>query len=203
MTKKTFLITTAVVLIAACTPKNSKTPEQWSTQQLASWFEQGDWKHGWKPLPDETVDRKEFAGQYFRNPERWKKAFDFLASNDLKTIEPGRYELEGTDLFENISEYVTKNEDEIQYEAHRQYADIQYVVSGQERIGVAELGSKTVVAPYDSDKDVAFLAADDNDFRRATPENFFIFFPNDAHRPGVEAGGNKSVRKVVVKLRID
>ncbi len=203
MIKRIILITTAVSLIVACAQKSGKSPEKRSEQELASWFGQGDWKQGWKPSPDETVDQKEFAKYYFQNPQRWDKAFEFLATNDLKTIEPGRYELEGTDLFVNVSEYVTKNEEEVQYEAHRQFADIQYLVSGQEQIGVAALESKTVTAPYDSGKDVTFLAADDHHFRQATPETFFIFFPNDAHRPGVKINENDSVRKVVVKVRID
>lgn len=173
-----------------------------SDQEIASWFEQSSWKQGWTPAPDETVNQKEFAKQYFLNPGRWDKAFEFLASKDLKTIEPGRYELEGSDLFVNVSEYVTKNMEEVPYEAHRQYADIQYLALGGEQIGVAPLESKTLTVPYDSLKDVAFLAAGDSAFRQATAENFFIFFPGDAHRPGVKINENDSVRKVVVKVRI-
>lgn len=203
MIKRIIHIMTAAALIMSCTQKSSKSPEQWSDKELASWFEQGTWKHGWKPLPDETVDQKDFAKYYFQNPQRWDNAFEFLATKDLTTIEPGRYELEGSDLFVNVSEYVTKNEEEVQYEAHRKYADIQYLASGAERIGVAALESKTITAPYDSTKDVAFLAADDHNFRQATPENFFIFFPNDAHRPGVKINENDNVRKIVIKVRID
>jgi len=46
------------------------------------------------------------------------------------------------------------------------------------------------------------VASSDN-FRLATPGRFFIFFTDDAHRPGVKSGDNQKVRKVVVKVRIE
>lgn len=203
MIRQIMLVTATVAILASCTQKRIKSPELSNDKEIVSWFGQGAWKQGWAPVPDETVDQKEFAKQYFRNPGRWDKAFEFLSSGDLKTIEAGRYELEGSDLFVNVSEYVTKNMEEVQYEAHRRYADIQYLAFGEEQIGVAPLKSKSLTVPYDSLKDVAFLAAGDSAFRQATAENFFIFFPGDAHRPGVKVNENDSVRKIVVKVRID
>ncbi|MFA5820146.1 MAG: YhcH/YjgK/YiaL family protein, partial [Bacteroidales bacterium] len=38
---------------------------------------------------------------------------------------------------------------------------------------------------------------------KATPDKFFIFFPSDAHRPGLKVGENSQVRKVVVKVKVD
>lgn len=202
MSKQFILFAVIAVMVASCTQKKAKSPAEMTDQEVASWFEAGDWKHGWTPAADETVNRKEFARQYFRNPGRWDKAFEFLATKDLAAMETGRYELEGADLFVNVSEYVTKNMEEVQYEAHRQYADIQYLAKGSEKIGVAALKSKALTVPYDSLKDVAFLAADDSAFRPANPDKFFIFFPDDAHRPGVKVQENDSVRKIVVKVRI-
>jgi len=103
----------------------------------------------------------------------------------------------------NISEYVTKNEEEVPFEAHQKFADIQYIVTGEEKIGVTTFENNLITVPYDSITDVAFLTSDENNFRPATPEKFFIFFPNDAHRPGVKTTENTKVRKVVVKVRIN
>ena len=203
MKKQIILITTTVALIVSCTQKNSKSPEQWNEKERASWFDQGEWKQGWTAQPDETVNQKEFASQYFRNQQRWEKAFTFLATKDLTPMEAGRYELEGSDLFVNISEYLSKNEEEVPFEAHQKYADIQYIVTGEEKIGVTSFENKPITVPYDSTKDVAFLTSDENNYRTATSETFFIFFPNDAHRPGVKTKENANVRKVVVKVKID
>jgi YhcH/YjgK/YiaL family protein len=202
MTKQIIFLAAVAIMVACCTQKSSKSSEQLNDKDVSSWFEKGDWKHGWTPTADETVNRKEFARQYFLNPGRWNKAFEFLATRDLTTMETGRYELEGSDLFVNVSEYVTKNMEEVQYEAHRQYADIQYLAKGREHIGVADMKNNVLTVPYDSLKDVAFFAAADSAFRPATAENFFIFFPDDAHRPGVKIQENDSVRKIVVKVRI-
>ncbi|MGV8133648.1 MAG: YhcH/YjgK/YiaL family protein [Mangrovibacterium sp.] len=202
MTKQIIFLAAVAIMVACCTQKSSKSSVQLNDKDVASWFEKGEWKHGWTPVPDETVNRKEFARQYFLNPGRWDKAFEFLATKDLAAMETGRYELEGSDLFVNVSEYATKNMEEVQYEAHRQYADIQYLAKGKEQIGVADMKSNVLTVPYDSLKDVAFFAATDSAFRPATAENFFIFFPDDAHRPGVKIQENDSVRKIVVKVRI-
>jgi beta-galactosidase beta subunit len=38
---------------------------------------------------------------------------------------------------------------------------------------------------------------------KANPSNFFIFFPVDAHRPGLKDVANSPVRKVVIKVKAD
>ena len=140
---------------------------------------------------------------YFQNPERWDKAFRFLSEQNLAGLVKGRHELEGADLFVNIDEYVTKNEEEVRFEAHRKHADIQYLVSGEEKIGVTTLKNTSEIVPYDSEKDIAFYTANENNYRLATSEKFFVFFPDDAHRPCVKIDKNNKVRKVVIKVRID
>jgi YhcH/YjgK/YiaL family protein len=103
-----------------------------------------------------------------------------------------------------VSEYLTKNEEDARYEAHQKYIDIQYVVSGKELIGVAPmLQKKDVLEPYDASKDVEFLTFTNGENRQAKSDRFFIFFPEDAHRPGLKDGENSPVRKIVVKVKID
>ena len=196
-------ILTIVIIMTACNRQKSKSPDQWNETELTEWFEKGEWKKGWDIKADESVNQQELAIQYYRNPERWEKAFSFLKSEDLAGLAPGRYELEGPDLFVNIDEYVTKNEEEARFEAHRKYADIQYLVSGEEKIGVTALKNTSEIVPYDREKDIAFYTANENNFRLATPGKFFVFFPDDAHRPCVRTSGNNKVRKVVIKVRID
>ena len=190
-------------MVVACNQQKRILPEQWNEKELNEWYNKGEWKKGWGVQPDESVNRNEFAVQYFQNPERWEKAFTILKEENLADLEPGRYELEGTDLFVNVNEYQTKNEKDARFEAHRQYADIQYVVFGEEKIGIMPLENTTTTVSYNNEKDVVFLSAGENNYRLATPEKFFVFFPNDAHCPGVKTDENINVRKVVVKVRID
>lgn len=188
--------------ITSCHSLSSDNPENWSEEKLTGWFRSGEWKLGWEVSPDESVNAKELARQVFKNKKRWGKAFLFLKTNDLGKLKPGKYELEGDSLFVNVSEYQTKNEEDVNFEAHRKYADIQYVVSGKERIGVVPLSKAEVIVPYDEAKDAAFLKAEKNNFRMANPEKFFVFFPSDAHRPSVKIENNEEVKKVVVKVKM-
>ena len=201
--KKSLLVLTVVAVIISCTGRSPKNQETLSDKEAAKWFQAGEWKSGWAVKPDESIDQKEFAAQYFKNRERWEKAFSFLKDSDLKNMSLGKHELDGDNLFATVSEYTTKNEEDSRYEAHRKYADIQYLICGQERIGIAALDSITMLAPYDSLKDFISLNTTKPVYFDASPEKFFIFFPDDAHSPGVKKGENSKVRKVVVKVRIN
>jgi len=196
------IILTIYIMVSACNPQKDKTFDQMSKKELTEWFNNGKWKQGWDPLPDESVNIKEFAIQYGRNPQRWEKAFAFLEEKDLSCLKPGRYELEGADLFVIVDEYVTKDEVDALFEAHKKYADIQYVVWGEEKIGILPLIKTTVEIPYNDEKDIVFLDSEDKNYRLATPDRFFIFFPEDAHQPCVKINENTKIRKVVVKVRI-
>ncbi|MFW5774163.1 MAG: YhcH/YjgK/YiaL family protein [Tangfeifania sp.] len=187
----------------ACSTKKSISPGQWNEKELSEWFSKGEWKQGWDARPDESVNQKEFARLYYTNPERWDKAFQFLNEQNLAELEKGRYELEGTDLFVNVDEYVTRNEKDVLFEAHKKYADIQVLIFGEEKIGVLPLDATTVSIPYDEEKDIMFLTAEKENYRIAKPGTFFLFFPQDAHRPTVKLAENSPVRKIVVKVRIN
>jgi len=182
----------------------SSDPAGWSSGKIDSWFEKGEWLGGWKVVPDESINRKSFAISYFSNRERWDKAFAFLRENDLSSLELKRYDIDGDNVYAPVSEYLTKNEEDARYEAHRAYIDIQYVVSGKELIGVAPLSARVVeLEPYKEANDIEFFTVSGGENRLATPSRVFIFFPEDAHRPGLKDAENSPVRKVVVKIRVN
>lgn len=110
-------------MVSACNQQKSKMQEPTTEKELRDWYSEGEWNQGWDARPDESVNQKEFARLYFQNPERWDKAFQFLSEQNLAELEKGRYELEGADLFVNIDEYVTRNEEKVLFEAHKKYAD--------------------------------------------------------------------------------
>ncbi len=123
-----------------------------------------------------------------------------MKNNDLSGLELKRYDIEGDNVYATVSEYLTRNEADARYEAHRKYIDIQYVVSGTEIISVAPISQKTgILEPYDPTKDIEFLTVSNGENLFAMPDRFFIFFPEDAHRPGLKNQENSPVRKVVVK----
>jgi YhcH/YjgK/YiaL family protein len=196
------ILLTSFLGFAGC--KSSSDPATWSSVKIDKWFEKGEWLNGWTVLPDTSINRKEFAVSYFKNKERWDKAFIFLKNNDLTKLEIKRHDIDGDNLYAPITDYITKNEEDARYEAHQKYIDIQYVISGVEMIGIVPMSmKKEVLAPYDGTKDVEFMTVNQAVNTKATPERFFIFFPSDIHRPGVKAGENSQVRKIVMKVKAD
>lgn len=183
----------------------SSDPAEWNDDKINEWFAKGEWLNGWQVQPDASVNKREFTISYFKNRERWDRAFAFLKSHDLNSLEIKRYDIDGDSLYAPISEYASKKEGEAMFEAHRKYIDIQYVIKGEEKIGVTPLSEKKdIVTPYDEAKDIEFMTVMDSTYHKATPQNFFIFFPSDIHKPGMRTGEDSSlVKKIVVKVRID
>jgi len=90
---KYLYLITLLIAIVSC-QVNQKQSEKTKQTNSEKWFEEGAWKQGWNVSADESVDKIEFKKVYEKNPERWEKAFSFLATTDLKNIEPGKYKLE-------------------------------------------------------------------------------------------------------------
>lgn len=197
-------VTAILFIMTACNNKQSESPAEWSDEKVAEWYSEGEWQHGFAPNPDESVNQKEMAIRYYRNPKRWEKAFTFLAEQNLESLDTGKHELEGTDLYVMVDEYVPKETDSLKFEAHRNYADIQYVVSGQEKISIAPVDETIIVTAYDEETDVMYLSAVEAKDRIATPERFFVFFPSNAHRPSARVSDDSTtVKKIVVKVRLE
>lgn len=181
--------------------KPSDNPEQWSDAQAAEWFDKKEWLGETSLQPHATIDKKDFAVRYHKNPMRWEKALDFLRNQDLDSIAVGTHEIDGRDVYAIIQEYDTKNPEDAQYESHRVYTDLQYIIRGEELIGLTDLSTTSVKTPYDEEKDIAFYTSDAGEDHSAKPGTFFLFFPDDAHRPGMKVQDNAPVRKLVIKVK--
>ena len=132
---------------------------------------------------------------------RIARAIEFLQHTDLDSIAEGRYELEGANLYALVQHYTSKLPAQGRWEAHQRYADLQYVVSGEERMGHGPLAWFSR-GEYDADKDVEFLSGD-GDFLLLKPGHFVILWPGEVHMPGMASGAPAAVKKIVVKIRID
>jgi YhcH/YjgK/YiaL family protein len=197
-----YILIAAIIGFNAC--KSSKDPAGWSSSEVDKWFDKHEWMNGWNVTPDASINKKELVVYYFKNKERWDKAFAFLRDSDLTKIAVGRHEIDGDNLFAIVSESMTKNEEDTKFEAHRKYIDIQHVINGAEQMSKTPLSDrKEELVPYDPAKDVEFMSVNKTSSFVATPDKVFIFFPSDMHRPSVKIGDNKTVRKVVIKLKTE
>ena len=195
---KTILSLFSLILMLSATAQTSK--DKWTSKKSDRWLKQKEYLNGWKVEPDKSINTQEFAWQYHQNKKYWDEAFAFLQSHDLKTLAKGRYSIDTNYVYATVTEDPSKDFDKTSWESHRKYVDLQYVIDGEEKMGVFPVVKAQVIKPYDENRDVANYVADGPLFS-ATPQSFFIFFPTDAHRPNITPGGNNVVKKIVVKIR--
>jgi len=173
----------------------------WTEKRATKWFRSNEWRHGLTLSPHASVNKIVFAVQYHKNKSGWAKAFTFLRDSDLTKIKPGKYNIDGDNVYATITEGPEKTFDQSAWESHRKYADLQYVITGKEKIGVAPVTTATVIKPYNDKTDGAKYTAD-GQYYIAEPGTFFLFFPGDAHRPNIKVDGYDVVRKIVIKVRV-
>jgi YhcH/YjgK/YiaL family protein len=150
------------------------------------------------------LDRLQNHRFYHSLHPRLPRAFGALLSSDLLTAPDGTYEIEGRDLFAIVQRYQTKTADQGRWEAHKKYADIQYVVSGIERMGWTPVEGLEVVEPYVADKDVMFFRAQGcQTWLTVAAGQMALFLPSDAHMPGLAEDAVGPVHKIVVKVLLD
>ena len=145
-----------------------------------------------------VVDRLENLERYVSLNPLFAQAVDFLRSTDLNARETGRVVLEEGKLMANFSRLCPKTKEEAKLETHNDFIDIQIPLSGTEIIGYtprAELPE----AAYDAENDISFYEGEAADYLVINPGMFAIFFPEDAHAPGITAEG---VKKIIMKVRV-
>lgn len=144
-------------------------------------------------------------GRYITGDENYKKAFEFIEKADLQSLEPGRHEIAGDEVFALIQEYATHPSASRFMEAHNKYADIQIIISGKEIIyysGNPE--GMELHQAYDEDKDcVLYSSGSCMAECRMKDGDFAVFYPNELHKPCCELNGASNVKKAVIKIRMD
>lgn len=117
-------------------------------------------------------------------------------------IEKGVYEL-SPGVKAIVSEYTTKEVNENGYEAHRDYIDIQYLISGKEKICCLPLDYLKETKAYNKDIDAAFYMEANVKRQEMIIGNgyFAIFFSQDGHMPCLSVDDTLEVRKIVIKVK--
>jgi biofilm protein TabA len=178
--------------------------ENYTPAKAAEWFNKREWAAGLKLDAHKSTNILEFSFQYAGNRECWDKAIAWLRDTDLENVPPGKYKLDGDRLYVSVAEGPVKNPEDARWEAHVKYIDLQYVARGREKIGVAPLSMGIITTPFDADKDIGFYEVPEANCKYyvAEPGTFFIFFPQDAHRPCLKIKGTDSNKKIVVKIKV-
>ena len=149
-----------------------------------------------------VFDSVDNASRYKTLGPRISAALSFIETVRPSEFSPQKVEIQGDDVFAMFQDTTTEPAEGRQYEAHREYIDVQFVVSGEEVIRVTKLSLLAESVPYDADRDIAFYGnAPGNDIH-LRPGDFLVLFPEDAHLPKIPPGAPANVKKVVVKVRV-
>ena len=192
---------TVISLISLGGYSQNSAEKPMTKAKAVQWVKAGVWKNGLDKKVYSSVDALLFEEQYNKNKAIWDKAFAFLNRKDLDTLSPGMYPIDGKLLYATVGEFETKDLANTQWESHRKYIDLQYMIKGEEKIGVAPVSGAKVTEAYDESKDIAHYETAGK-FYVARPGTFFLFFPSDAHRPDLKVTSNDHVKKLVIKISV-
>ncbi|MXV52688.1 DUF386 family protein [Pedobacter sp. HMF7647] len=176
----------------------NKTP----VSDAKKWVKSRKWSNGCKLNPHQSVNASEFYYQYHANKAVWDKVFTFIKDHNLDSLPAGKYPVDSTNTYASITEGPSKEPSQAKWESHKKYIDLQYVIKGKESIGVLDVDKASVEKPYDETKDVANYSSDGGTYYEASAAAFFLFFPQNAHRPSIKVDGFDVVKKLVIKIKV-
>ncbi len=146
------------------------------------------------------LDSLSNADKYINLHPRFTKAFEFIKSQNLETIEVGKYPIDGPELHASVSEKDGYTREEAKFEAHNNWLDIQVCPKGKEQIGWS--ARERVSSPkgeYNAEKDVTFFSDKPDTYFTLQAGQFAIFYPEDVHAPQI---GEGPITKLVVKVKL-
>jgi biofilm protein TabA len=148
----------------------------------------GDLKN-WKSMPD---------------LKGFEAAFEFLDRKTLADVPLGKHAIEGEQIYALVQKLPSRAAETAQFESHRKYIDVHYVVSGQETSGSAPAGDLKLAVPYDESKDVMLYNVPQQYTKiEVRPGQFVIYSPGQAHLPNCHLQGPHDLHKVVIKVHVD
>ncbi|MGV3985754.1 N-acetylneuraminate anomerase [Citrobacter portucalensis] len=115
---------------------------------------------------------------------------------------PGRYALQGENIFMNVMHFTTQSPEQKKAELHQQYIDIQMLLSGEERIlfGMTDSARHCEEMHVEDDYQLCSQIADEQAMV-LKPGKFVIFMPGEPHKPGCVVQAPMDIKKVVIKVR--
>lgn len=149
------------------------------------------------------ADLKDF-NRYCNGNDKIQRAFKYIQETNLQALEAGKHLIDGEDVFVLVQEYVTKEPKLCRFESHERYIDIQFIVSGTEKMSWLPI-DKLTLAENDLAKTDKALYKDSsagNNFI-VKEGQFVIFYPEDGHKACITADEPCLVKKLVLKVSLE
>lgn len=148
------------------------------------------------------IDKLENGTYYYGLGTKIQKAIEYISNANWEELTLGTYQIENNEIYVMISEYDTKSVEDVLWEAHKKYIDIQYMIKGSEKMGYTNVENIKTTVEYDAEKDILF-GTSNGDFVTVQEGMFIIFTPQDGHMPSINIEKSERVKKVVVKVIVD
>ncbi len=148
------------------------------------------------------VDSIQNSSKYISIHPLFEKAFAYILSTDLLSLEIGKFDIDGDNIRGIVSDKqgTTAADSTAKFECHNAHIDIQVCIKGKETIGWKP--RNTCISPrgeYNPEKDVMFYNDSPDMFFGLTDGQFAIFYPEDVHAPMI---GDDLIKKLVIKVKI-
>lgn len=159
------------------------------------------WACGEPSRPSCFVAPVKEAARYVELNPWFGKAFAFMQRDDLAQLQPGRYEIDGSNCWANViacdlKPFAATNV----YEFHRAYIDLHVPILETETIGSLRT-PETGFGTFNEKDDYALFQAEGSALT-VKPGEFAAFFPPvGAHAPGLTIATPCHQQKVVIKVR--
>lgn len=128
------------------------------------------------------------------------RAIDFLKNLD-KSIPDGRVEIDGKNIYAIIATVKTEHPDKRFYEAHRDYADVQFVIDGSQIIEWMPLSAFKEEKIYEDKNDLYKFRQNFSGSKIILGgNNYAIFFPEDAHKTLCFIDKESTIKICVLKV---
>jgi len=150
-------------------------------------------------------DRLANAARYQRLHPLFPAAFAWATDVGNRARADGEYPIQGKDLYAIVQSGQTMPAADKRFESHRRYIDIQLNLSGSEIMEWTPVDGLPVADDFRPDNDIRFHqpVADGATPLLVKPDEFAIFWPEDAHKPCCHPhGAPQAFRKIVFKVAV-
>ena len=136
---------------------------------------------------------------YLKVNQGFLKVIDFVKNNNLIDLDCGIHDLGDGEYLNLVLGKATENNGVM--ESHKDFVDVQFMVSGKEKLLYSNIGDCTATTEYNADGDY-ILYTNTNAFSIEIEKGYCaVLFPEDAHKMFVELG-NENSKKAIFKIKI-
>ena len=140
------------------------------------------------------------ASRYLGISKNLDQALKFMMETDLTELKNGRNEVNGDQVFVNVMDVHTNADLTREYEYHRNYYDIHLVLSGYEKVYIAE-DMEDETKAYSEEADFGLGHARKEAYGLGRPGYFVVCDIEEPHLPGcADPGQEMTIHKAVIKV---